>query len=581
MLDGIRLNSAIIGNRPWSYLSTIDPESLNRIELIRGSGATQYGSSAMGGVVQLFTESPDFTSKGLKVHGEWQLKYLSQRMEMGSRAELQLNSPRVAVLGGISYSNFGDVEAGGARGQLVPSGYKQGAGDLKALFKLSPHQKITLAYQFSKLQDLAHYEQVAFKGFESFESDPLERQLAYARWEAHSMNKWFQKVQFTGSYQQLLEDRRFKSFESDIRQWQNDQVASWGASFEVHSQPIPKWNIVSGIDYYQDQVSSSASRFDVQAQLLESTRSRFINGSQATNLSIFSTHTLDVLKLHLSFGGRANIYSIGANEPIFNRIRLSPEAFVSNFSALYPLSRNFHMVASLNSGYRMPNLYDLSRWGTFQGGFEVPNQDIGPEKSFSTEFGIKAKTPKYAGSIVVYRSRLSDLMQRVPGFYQGNSMYQGQRVFMSDNVSQAFVQGIEAELEVPLSQRLLVYGHLNYTYGEEVNTSRPMSYIPPLYGKAGLRYQDRKGFWGKAEWFYAAEQDRLGPDDIANPFIAEGGTAGWQVANVFVGYDIGYDFGWCSASIGVLNVLDTAYRMSGSALDGYGRSVRASLRLRF
>ncbi|RMG22941.1 MAG: TonB-dependent receptor [Bacteroidetes bacterium] len=578
LIDGIRLSTPLASPAPFSFLSTVDPAQLSRVELLRGSGATQYGNGAMGGVLQLFTRTPSYSRQGVEVHGSWQGKWLSRGMELGNRASLQISTPAVAVLGGFSYSEFGHLMAGNGRGSRQPTAYLQRGGDLKARFRLGSRHQLTLAYQQQALLDLPHYEQVAFHNYSQYQSDPLKRQLAYARWESHLASKWLRKIQFTGSYQDFYDNRSQQmSGREELQRFRN-QLNSWGAVLEIHSQPIPQWNIVSGIEYYHDELKSEAWQIGQEVSPLSP---EYADGARTDNLSFFSVHTLDILKLRLSFGGRANVFALGVDDPGFGMVNFTPKAFTSNFSALYPLSRHFHMVASLNSGYRMPNMYELSQWGAFDGGIEAPNKLLGHEKSFTSEIGIKAKSGRYAGSIVLYRSRLTDLMERIPALYQGYAYLQGARVYQRVNLSQAFVQGIEAELELPLFERVLIYGNVNYTYGNEVNAAAPMSYIPPLHGKAGLRYQDRKGFWSKAEWFYAADQDRISPEDAANPLIPESGSPAWQVVNVFVGYDVGYDFGWCSASLGVLNLLNEGYRMHGSALDGYGRSVRASLKLRF
>ncbi|HMS70841.1 MAG TPA: Plug domain-containing protein, partial [Saprospiraceae bacterium] len=55
LVDGIRLNNSTVRYGPNQYLNTIDPYSVSKIEVVRGSGSVQYGSDAMGGVVQILT----------------------------------------------------------------------------------------------------------------------------------------------------------------------------------------------------------------------------------------------------------------------------------------------------------------------------------------------------------------------------------------------------------------------------------------------------------------------------------------------------------------------------------------------
>ncbi|HVZ63829.1 MAG TPA: TonB-dependent receptor [Lacunisphaera sp.] len=55
LLDGVPLNDPFGG---WVNWSKVPRESLARVELVRGGGATAWGNAALGGIVQLFTETP-------------------------------------------------------------------------------------------------------------------------------------------------------------------------------------------------------------------------------------------------------------------------------------------------------------------------------------------------------------------------------------------------------------------------------------------------------------------------------------------------------------------------------------------
>ena len=52
LLDGVRINPGTIGG---AALQNISPESLERIEIVKGPRSALYGTDAIGGVVQLFT----------------------------------------------------------------------------------------------------------------------------------------------------------------------------------------------------------------------------------------------------------------------------------------------------------------------------------------------------------------------------------------------------------------------------------------------------------------------------------------------------------------------------------------------
>ncbi|MES1168690.1 MAG: TonB-dependent receptor, partial [Oleiharenicola lentus] len=56
LLDGVPLNDPFGG---WVAWTKVPRESLAGAELVRGGGATAWGNAALGGIVQLLTETPD------------------------------------------------------------------------------------------------------------------------------------------------------------------------------------------------------------------------------------------------------------------------------------------------------------------------------------------------------------------------------------------------------------------------------------------------------------------------------------------------------------------------------------------
>ena len=58
LIDGVRMNPGTIGG---AALQNIAPESIERIEIVKGPGSSLYGTEAIGGVVQLFTRSGQFS----------------------------------------------------------------------------------------------------------------------------------------------------------------------------------------------------------------------------------------------------------------------------------------------------------------------------------------------------------------------------------------------------------------------------------------------------------------------------------------------------------------------------------------
>ncbi|MEO0469636.1 MAG: TonB-dependent receptor [Bacteroidota bacterium] len=577
LLDGIRLNNATYDTETHPYLNTIDPYALENIEVLRGHGSVQFGSDAMGGLIQAFSKTPGFSGQGWQVRGNANMRFMSQNLERGGRGEIELSNSWMAVHIGASLRDFGNLVAGNEIGEIRPSSYEENASDIKALFKLSPRHLLTFARQTHRQDDVNDTDQIVFGGYQLYRYAPRERELTYGRLTSHFSNRWFRKVQFTTSFQKATE-RSIRQRENEAIQWElQDDVGTWGSTVEIHSEPNLFWKAVSGVEYYRDRVNSSGSRTDLMTEMTRPVRGRFANGSLANNIGLYSLHTIDILKLRLSFGGRANAFLLRASDPTFGKQSINPNTFVGNVSALYPIHPNYHLTSSIYTGFRAPNLQDVSASGAFADGFVVPTDSLFSERSFTTEIGLKAKSDHFSGSLSLYRTQLRDLIEERPGTFLGSDTYEGQQVYKRINVGRAFVQGIEAELEVPVSSMLAFYGNLTYTYGQNLSENEPLSRVAPLNSRLGIHLRSKKGVWSRIEWRHAQVQDRLSSADMADPRILENGTPGWNVLNLH----LGYDFHWGYATIGLKNVFDESYRIHGATLANLGRVLVMSVQVGF
>ena len=55
LIDGVKVGSTTLGTTSFQYL---DPDQIERIEVVRGPRSSLYGPDAIGGVIQIFTRDP-------------------------------------------------------------------------------------------------------------------------------------------------------------------------------------------------------------------------------------------------------------------------------------------------------------------------------------------------------------------------------------------------------------------------------------------------------------------------------------------------------------------------------------------
>ncbi|MDR2214971.1 MAG: TonB-dependent receptor plug domain-containing protein, partial [Nevskiaceae bacterium] len=207
LIDGIRLNNATFRYGPNQYLNTIDPFTIDRIEVAKGTGSVQYGTDALGGTVQLLTRNPEFATD----QPGWNAKLLGRTMTHGMeqtlRGQAGYSGERFAFIGGVSSKNFGDLIGGNDTGKQSPSGYDEWSADLKTRFLLNPGAELTLAGQFLRQENVPVYHSVQLENYALREMDPQQHALTYARLNLHSDSRWTQDVTLTASWQQSLEGR--------------------------------------------------------------------------------------------------------------------------------------------------------------------------------------------------------------------------------------------------------------------------------------------------------------------------------------------------------------------------------------
>lgn len=574
LIDGIRLNNATFRYGPNQYLATVDPLTTERIEVVRGSGSVLYGSDAIGGVVQVFTRNPEFSTQGFKVRGSVLAKWMSEDMEKTGRAEIQVASEKVAFLGGFTYNDFGDIVAGKDLGKESPTGYTGYSGDGKLRVDLGKDNELILAYQYARQDNVPRYDRI-INGYEKYHFDPQIRQLGYIRLHTTNKNQLIKKVNYVISYGQSDETRILKKQGQEKITTEQDVVNTYGGSVEILSQPSVSWTFTSGVDYYFDKVGSTKA--EEQNGVLTEKRGYYPDGSTSASLALYTSHSYTFNSFVLGAGARVNGYSILVEDDLFGDVDNNPAAFVGNASVGYFISPRHFVIGSVYSAFRAPNINDLSSFGSFNYGIEVPNPDLEPETSVTFEIGYKMNHERLSGSIFLYQTNLTNLIERVPATWNGQDSIDSEKVFRKENFATAMVQGIEIAARYELLPQLSADGNLTYTYGQNQTLDEPMTRIPPLFGQIGLLFTDNSGFWGRLELTAAGKQDRLSSGDKNDTRIPEGGTPGWLVFNLRVGYD----WKWVTLTGGMLNLLDEAYRTHGSGVDGYGRSLLVGVRARF
>jgi len=573
LVDGIRLNNATFRSGPNQYLNTLDPQLLDRLEVVRSSGSVLYGSDALGGVIQVLSKTPEFRDQG-GWSGNVFGKVITSGMEYSGRTELGYQSNRLALLGGFAYRKFGDLRAGKGLGLQRPTGYSQLSGDLKARLRIGSRYVLTAAYQDLEQDSVPVYHKVKLENFRYNQFDPQRRLLAYARLEGYVGQRYLRSWQLTASRQRMVEGRQSQKNGSPTAVYERDETTTHGLTLQAQSELASFWQAQSGLEWYHDRVGSTRQDQNRTTGQAVDKRGLYPDGASQTSLALYSNHTLSWNRLTATLGSRYSSYRISIPEKTLGEATIRPSALVGNIGLSFALHPNLRLVGTLQSAFRAPNIDDMGTLGIVDFRYEVPNANLKPERGFNKELGLKLRTSRFSASLLAYHNRLTNFINRVRA---GRDSLQGYPVFLKQNTATAFIRGLEAEAEWALAPNWLAYGSLVYTYGQNTTANEPFRRIPPLNGRLGLTYQPTNQAWIRLESLLAGAQTRLARGDQDDNRIPKGGTPGWEIISL----SGGYRWKQLSLTAELHNLFDKAYRTHGSGVDGMGRSAALAVRMDF
>ena len=564
LIDGIRLNNSISRYGPNQYLNTIDAFSISKIEVAKGTGSVQYGTDAIGGVINLISNTVQFTEDKPVFNGKITGKYMTGDMEKTVRGEAMYSSKRLALLTGISKRNFGDIIGGDTTGKQSPSGYNEWAFDLKVKFLLKQHIQLTLANQFLQQQQVPVFHKLRLENFALNEMDPQQRLLGYARINIQGRSSLLKETEVTFSFQQGIEGRNsLKNGTAALRK-ERDKINTVGVTVDLLSRIRKNWTAHSGIEIYTDKVNSSRKDINTQTNAVEVKRGLYPNNSKYGNYALYSLHHLHLGKWIIDGGLRFNAFGINITDTTLGNIKIRPSAWVGNAALMYNINKIQTVYLSFSNGYRAPNIDDMGTLGIVDFRYEVPTSNLRPEKSKYTELGTKFRSDKMSATFAVFYMHLSNLITREKAAGQ---VISGYPVYQKKNTETAFIKGFEAELNAEVIQHVYFSSGVSYTYGQSVSRHEPMRRIPPFNGRMTGTYRNSNWFV-TTEFQFASKQMRLAQGDKDDNRIGMKGTAGWQVFNIYCGYKIAaFNF-----NVGLQNILDKDYRTHGSGIQAVGRS---------
>lgn len=633
VVDGVRMNNAIFRAGNLQNIISLDPNSLESAEVLFGPGAVMYGSDAIGGVMDFRTKEAKLAIDSLKRNSRLNVysRYSSANNELTNHIGYNIGGKKWASLSSVTYSVFGDLKTGknGNQSFLRPtyqetingvdstlinadpgiqrnSGYNQLNIAQKVIYKASESTSIEYAFNYSTTTDAPRYDRLIADG----NNDGI---LDYADWY-YGPQKWMMNrltvynspkssiladdIRFTLAHQNFQESRHDrKTGKSAIRR-QFENLNAFSLNLDLDKRFSSRSEMFYGLEGVINKIGSYAYREDIFNGDQMEINPRYPNGSlwAAYGAYINSKYHMSE-KWILNTGLRYSIYQINAvfDTSLFaypiTESKSTNSSLNGSLGLVYNPNERTQLYMNLSTGFRAPNIDDIGKvFDSEPGRVIVPNQDLKPETAYSAEIGfmkVIKNSVKLDGA--VYYTYLDNALART--FFslngQDSIMYEGQlsQVQAIQNISNAYVYGIQGGVEVFLPAGLSLYSKISYQKGfDYINDSSayfPKAHITPLFGRSGITYtrkQVRIEFYSVYHDKVEFEELPLGErTDIVYARDEEGRnfTPAWFTLNL---KGTVYFNKYLSATFGVENITNQLYRVSGSGISAPGRNFIVSLK---
>ncbi len=635
LIDGIRLNNSTFRSGPNQYMSTIDSGQVEKIEVVRGYGSALYGSSAMGGVINVLTKLPKDSASRLAIHPGIFTKFSSADRGKYARLELSGGYQNFSFIVGASYKDVDDLQPGKGYDiqlpskkfiitsqkdpenlpegawlvdKLVPTSWQERNGDIKLGYKISENQNINLAYQGVRQQDVPRYDKLATKEFDKFLFDPQNRDLVYINYTNKDLSSFIDALRVSLSYHSQEEGQKQQKAKSTTFKEISDITNSKGLSIQLDSSVGKMQKLTYGFEFYHDDVDSKSITTNLKdGKKKVSNWGTFPDDSTCLDANAYVQDSFKLLNnLELILVGRYTYYSttsdLSIGDPTFGIFEDSGNAITGNIGAVFGIMDGLNLTFNVGQAFRAPNLNDTTAVAVTNEGIDAPSLDLEPEKSKGIDIGLKTQSRFFSGTVNYYFSRITGLVTRVPlekvyntdekipELYKDiQKSYEGIPIFVKDNIEKANIQGIELAINwitIPSLPYVHAFGNLNFTRGKDITNNQPIRREQPVNGLIGIRWEDKSGkFWVETYSRFAGKQDRLSDGDIRDPRIPGTTTdpkkydpmaysPGWYTLNVRTGLNFG---NLTRLAVGVENITNRRYREHGSGVDAPGINFFANL----
>jgi len=503
LLNGIPLNKTDGGGINWNR---IDPDNIDRIEIVKGPVSALYGGNAMGGVINIITLEPQ---KPLEVYAK---AFAGSYNTFGGN--VLLSGMKIKNDKGFYWSATGFYRQGD--GYIVAPDSTRDSLDVKTYLKeISTGAK--LGYQFKRNCfaeiEYDYYDDMRGDGTKIYEEDggynryttnAVRSSIHYDIGKSKLLMNIFYQYE---NYQRQVETRAVKKANKytlyDTDSYRKDKGIWMSISRDFsHNQ-----SLIAGIDLKQGSVDAS--------DIYYTSSDILTNKGNMNFAALFADYTISLLKRRLILNAAMRYDIVQFNHGSF---AISDPSTLTDFMTAYPtdftdtiwhaispklaakyiFNKNISLYANVSKGFRPPMLDDMCKNGNVGKGFKLANPHLRPEVLINYEIGATLHLQnKLVIEPSIYYSVGNDFQYFVG---TGDSIYTGgdnlKPVLKRENISKASIYGAEISLTYRFNNHWMFISNYAYNYSKVTDFELKTNPAIDLTGKYLVEVSPHQVFAG-------------------------------------------------------------------------------------
>ncbi|MDD4328875.1 MAG: TonB-dependent receptor [Aliarcobacter sp.] len=502
LIDGKRLSGETEG--PYE-LNRIPAAMIERIEIVKGSMSTLYGSDAIGGVINIITKKVDKNNSTLDV------KY--GQNGHGEAKEKNVNFTTAGKKEDIKYKLFGSI--------IDTSSYSKNKSYTQvatnpttgAVLAANPQNGINGTNKVT-FGDDSNVKNIGTR-IEKDLNDSVTLGVDLNYLDENREGTYIGSAQYAGGglikntpVNSEDNNRRF-DVSSDLKYQINDDLSG---QTKVYRSYYKKRNETTPITF-AGPVSTKFSA-NVTIDTIESNLTYSLNDSNIITTGVeFREETRDSSAINPVASSSDFITKKVKYESLFVQDEIAlTDSLNATMGARYDkisnadnkatiqaglvqkLTENTNLRANYAQGYRAPDIAELyvvspsykdgKRFGSdVVFGPKTTAYDLKPEQSQTFEIALSNRLEKLFSEIVLFNTKIDDKIELV-SYGAGNAKY-----YTSENLDKVDIKGVELNLDYTLNDNADLNFNLTYLNTEDKSTNKELIFTPDLSASLGFNYK--------------------------------------------------------------------------------------------